>query len=95
MRSMRRRMSGSSQDRARCAEALKNLDAYLDREIRDEALAQRISDHLDVCKDCGMEARTLAKLKASLRRLAPPVDPGTLDRLRSFARDLEDRGLDE
>jgi anti-sigma factor RsiW len=70
-------------------EVIRKLDAYLDGQIPDEVTARRIAAHLDVCRRCGLEARTLTELKASLRRLAPKVDPGTLDRLRSFARGLE------
>lgn len=83
------RMVKSTDDVASCMEVMRKLDAYLDGQIPDELTARRIAAHLDVCRRCGLEAQTLADLKASLRRLAPRVDPSTLDRLRRFARGLE------
>lgn len=83
------RMVRSTDAMASCIEVLHNLDAYLDGEITDQRTARRIAAHLDVCRRCGMKAETIAELKASLRRLAPTVDPNALDRLRQFARSLE------
>lgn len=89
------RMVGSSDDMASCIEVIRNLDAYLDREIRDQGAAERIASHLEVCRRCGMRAETIKELKVSLRRLGPAVDAGALDRLRRFAQSLEgERGED-
>jgi len=88
------RMVRSTDDMASCIEVLRNLDAYLDREIPDQRAARRIASHLEVCRRCGMRAETITELKASLRRLAPTVDAGALDRLRRFARSLEEQGND-
>ena len=85
------RMIRSTDDAASCMEVIRKLDAYLDGQIHDELTARRIAAHLDICRRCGLEARTVSDLKASLRRLAPRVDPSTLDRLRRFARGLESR----
>lgn len=83
------RMVRSTDDMASCIEVLRDLDAYLDGQISDQRTARRIAAHLDVCRRCGMKAETITELKASLRRLAPTVDPNALDRLRRFARSLE------
>ncbi|MEX2586683.1 MAG: zf-HC2 domain-containing protein [Actinomycetota bacterium] len=91
MRPLKRLAKGSPADMARCMEAIRNLDAYLDEELRDHAKAERIAEHLEVCEDCGLEARTVSSLKVSLRRMAPEVDPGTLERLRRFAEGLENK----
>ncbi len=88
------RMVRSTDDMASCIEVLRNLDAYLDQEIPDQRAARRIASHLEVCRRCGMRAETITELKASLRRLAPTVDAGALDRLRHFARTLEEQGND-
>lgn len=82
-------MVRSNNDMANCIEVLRKLDAYLDGEISEPRTARRIAAHLDVCRRCGMKAQTVTELKASLRRLAPKVDPNALDRLRHFARSLE------
>lgn len=84
------RLRGSAPDVASCKEAMRRLQAYLDGEITDELSARRIAAHLDVCRDCGLEARTLAELKPSLRRLASDIDPVVVERLRSFARRLDE-----
>lgn len=83
------RMVRSTDDMASCIEVLRNLDAYLDRQIPDQRTARRIASHLEVCRRCGMKAEAITELKASLRRLAPTVDAGALDRLRHFSRSLE------
>lgn len=83
------RMIRSTDDVASCMEVLRKLDAYMDGQIPDERTARRIAAHLEVCGRCGLEAQTLADLKASLRRLTPRVDPPTLERLQRFARELE------
>lgn len=88
------RMVRSTDDMASCLDVLRNLDSYLDHEILDQRAARRIASHLEVCRRCGMRAETITELKASLRRLAPTVDAGALDRLRSFARTLEEPGND-
>lgn len=80
---------GSPADRARCMEAIRNLDAFVDQELSDPLVAGRIAEHLNACKDCGLEASTLSELKASLRRMAPEVERTTIDRLRRFASGLE------
>lgn len=91
MRPLKRLMKATPADMARCMEAIRNLDAYLDEELKDEAKATRIAEHLEVCEDCGLEARTVSSLKVSLRRMAPEVDPETLERLRNFAQSLENK----
>lgn len=83
------RVATSRRDLASCLRVIRELDAYLDGEIADRLTSVRIASHLDICRRCGLEAQVLADLKAGLRRLAPAVDSGTMDRLRRFARRLE------
>lgn len=89
------RMIRSTDDVASCMEVIRKLDAYLDGEIRDELTARRIAAHPEACRRCGLEAQTLIDLKAGLRRLAPRVDPATVDRLRRCARGLEREHADK
>lgn len=63
------------------------LQRYLDGEI-DAVTATRIAAHLDVCRDCGMEAETYERIKSTLatRRTELPAD--AVARLRDFATSL-------
>lgn len=70
------------------------LQAYLDGEI-DESDIDAISEHLDACRDCGLEAETYEQLKAALSQQRPTVAEDTLDRLRAFSATLGERVASE
>lgn len=63
------------------------VQAYLDDEIADDR-GGLIAAHLDRCRRCGRDANGYRRLKARLSRLAPPLAPRELERLRAFAEDL-------
>ena len=80
--------------RRRCRQVAQVLQAYLDGEV-DVATTRRVHDHLETCRRCGLEATTYRAIKDAIpmaasqgQHAASPVDPGALDRLRSFADDL-------
>ena len=74
---------------AECRRVAEVLQSYLDDEA-DAPTAAEVAAHLEVCRDCGLEATAYEDLKASLARHSDP-DPAALDRLRSFVDDLADR----
>jgi anti-sigma factor RsiW len=74
---------------AECLRVAKVLQAYLDDEA-DAPTALEVAAHLEVCRDCGLEATAYEDLKASLARHSDP-DPAALDRLRNFVDDIADR----
>lgn len=82
------RFRRTAPDMATCREAMRHLQSYLDGEVRDEVTSRRIARHLEVCRECGLQAETLAALKQSLRRLDREVDQWTLGRLRSLVESL-------
>lgn len=67
-----------SHDHISCEEVIKELFAYLDREV-DEALGERIEHHLERCRDCFSRAEFERKLRERLRERTEARAP---DRLR-------------
>jgi anti-sigma factor RsiW len=70
-----------------CAEVGAVLQAYLDDEI-DEIATRRVTHHLEDCLRCGMEVVTYRRIKESLGRRGPDLDPASMARLRAFGERL-------
>ena len=71
-----------------CAEVGKLLQSYLDCELDAEQL-DKIAEHLEACRRCGLEAVAYTRLKASLAASGPVIDNDpALVRLRLFADQL-------
>ncbi len=64
------------------------LQAYLDSEIDDPELASRVSEHLEACDRCGLEAGAFREIKVALGRRRMTIDDITVHRLRGFGRTL-------
>jgi hypothetical protein len=71
-------------------EVARALQSYLDAEV-DQALAQRVGLHLEVCRRCGMKAETYRAIKSSLAR-AGSIDEVTRRRLEDFAHSVSRSG---
>lgn len=72
-----------------CRQIARVLQHYLD-DMTDPAVAYRVSQHLDACRDCGLEADVYRAIKASLSRQGIPPDDAR-SRLEAFARELAER----
>jgi anti-sigma factor RsiW len=75
-----------------CHEVGRIIQDYLDEEL-DPAAAERVAQHLDACRRCGMEATTYARIKESLARIGREgrvhtEDELSIERLRRFAAEL-------
>ncbi|MCP5027640.1 MAG: zf-HC2 domain-containing protein [Actinomycetia bacterium] len=70
-----------------CARIGRQLQEYLDAEVSDCATRQRIRQHLETCRECGLEAHTYEEIKTSLHAQAQPPTQ-SVERLRSFVDDL-------
>ena len=70
-----------------CHEVSLVLQAFLDDET-DEVAASRVAHHLHDCVRCGMEAATYERIKQSVGRDRPALDPLTVARLRRFGEQL-------
>jgi len=77
--------------RARCRRVARVLQGYLDGEA-DTSTAALVSEHLEECRRCGLEASTYMAIKAVIAAsdAARPtsVDPDVVRRLDEFARRL-------
>ncbi len=70
-----------------CARVGRKLQEYLDAEVSDPAVRERIREHLEACLECGLEAHTYEEIKASLHSQAePPM--ASVQRLRLFVDEL-------
>jgi anti-sigma factor (TIGR02949 family) len=71
-----------------CAEALRLLLAYLDRELDEHADAQ-IERHLDTCRSCYSRAEFERRLKAGIKDLGrEPVHPELSNRITRLIREF-------
>ncbi|MGM0386698.1 MAG: anti-sigma factor family protein [Actinomycetota bacterium] len=76
-----------------CHRVAKVLQAYLDGEV-DGMTADMVSNHLETCRKCGLEANTYRAIKAATLAAESepePVDPEAVERLRRFADGLSSR----
>jgi hypothetical protein len=88
---LRRRMTGGSSS-PECVRVGAVLQSFLDDEL-DADQTMKVLDHLDECRDCGLEADTYRELKSALRRHGRP-DPEMIERLRVFADRLTQGEVD-
>jgi anti-sigma factor (TIGR02949 family) len=63
------------------------LQQYLDGDI-DAETAQRIEEHLEECRRCGMEAETYERIKSTLAAQRSAVPDDSVERLREFGERL-------
>lgn len=70
-----------------CRQVGKVLQSFLDAEL-DEVTTDKVAEHLEDCRRCGMAADVYLEIKASLGRDAPVVPEESLTRLEEFARRL-------
>lgn len=73
--------------RLMCPEVLRTLQRYLDGEV-DAEWAERVRDHLEDCRRCGLEADTYEALKDNLHGRGPEFPEELVSRLRDFAQGL-------
>jgi len=74
--------------RLSCRQVGRSLQEFLDGEIDDDQRITRLREHLEACRDCGLEAETYRSLQAAIRRQVPPITSPELDRLRDFGARL-------
>jgi anti-sigma factor RsiW len=79
---------------AGCREAMRVLQSYLDGHT-DARTTARVGRHLEVCRQCGLEAATYEEIKAALARRALAVDPVTVESLRAFGAALFDQAASD
>ncbi len=73
-----------------CHEVGRVLQSYLDGNVDDD-FAGKIADHLEACKNCGLELETYQRIKTTLAAKMPEVDPAAIERLRAFGDEIGTR----
>lgn len=77
--------------RARCLQTMRVLQSYLDGAL-DDLHAQRVAEHLEHCRRCGLEAEIYRDIKASLAERERSLDRLTIERLQRFGKRLAQNG---
>ncbi len=72
-----------------CAQTGRLLQRYLDDQLN-ETLRKKVSAHLMMCADCGLEKETFELLKAALANHRVVLHPDAVARLRAFSTDIVD-----
>ena len=71
-----------------CPEVGRLLQRFLDDELDDDADPEMLSQHLELCRRCGLEADTYRKIKQALESRRAEVPKESLERLRTFGEQL-------
>lgn len=74
---------------ARCREVKRVINAWVDGEV-EEDFAQKIADHLEDCRRCGLAADVYSRIKESLQARPAGIDEEAVARLREFGRSLDE-----
>jgi anti-sigma factor RsiW len=70
-----------------CREVGKVLQRYLDGHV-DDLTADKVAQHLEDCRRCGLELTVYEEIKASLARQSPVLSDAAVLRLRRFGEQL-------
>lgn len=76
--------------RSDCHQVAKVLQSYLDGET-EAPTSRMVAEHLELCRQCGLEASTYLAIKTAIAANAPEmtsVDNDAVARLRDFADGL-------
>lgn len=76
--------------RSDCRQVAKVLQSYLDGET-EASTSSMVAEHLEMCRQCGLEASTYLAIKSAIAANAPSetsVDDDAVARLRDFANGL-------
>ena len=84
-----RRNSGLS-----CHQVAAVLQEYLDNEL-EAAEVPRVLEHLEQCRDCGLEAELYERIKNSLHEHQQAPDAASMARIRAMAEGLAANGPPE
>jgi hypothetical protein len=70
-----------------CEQVAEHIQSYLDGYL-DAELAELLASHLDVCRDCGVDADAYLRIKAALAARGDDIDPDVVKRLLAFGESL-------
>lgn len=77
-----------------CQQVDEVMQQYLDREL-DASEVPKVLEHLEACKDCGLEAELYTRIQNSLHehQVAPSAD--SMSKIRALAQELAVSGPPE
>ena len=70
-----------------CREVGKALQSYLDGDVEPD-FAEKIAEHLEACRRCGLAHETYSQIKSSLGSRRTQVNDDVVARLRDFGESL-------
>ena len=77
-----------------CHQVAAVLQEYLDNEL-DAAEVPKVLEHLEACKDCGLEAELYERIKGSLHEHQQAPDDDSMAKIRAMAQELAASGPPE
>ena len=77
-----------------CQQVALVLQQYLDDEL-DPAQVPKVLEHLEACRDCGLEASIYGRIKTSLHAHQAAPDADSMARIRTLATQLATTGPPE
>ena len=77
-----------------CQQVEAVMQQYLDNEL-DPAEVPKVLEHLEACKDCGLEAELYTRIQTSLRQHQEAPSADSMDRIRALAQELALNGPPE
>jgi len=77
-----------------CDKVAEVLQQYLDEEL-EPSQVPKVLEHLEACKDCGLEADVYTRIKSSLLAHQKSPDIESMERMRSLAQELATSGIPE
>jgi len=84
---IRRPFWKSDKSELNCREVGRVLQWYLDGDL-DEADIPKIQEHLEKCRECGLEADTYTSISESLAARGRLANDDVMQRLRAFTTEL-------
>ena len=77
-----------------CHEVGAVLQAYLDGELGPDD-AELVTEHLEHCQRCEIEATTITQVVEEIRRQRPDLEEEALGRLTDFVDELVENDIDD
>lgn len=87
------RLFRTSRNRLNCMKTVRVLQTFLDGAL-DETTANKVAQHLEDCRRCGLEADVYSQIKTVLINQYRPVDQELIDHLRLFGELISHHGPD-
>ena len=75
-----------------CQQVEAVMQQYLDNEL-DPDMVPKVLEHLEACRDCGLEAELYSRIQSSLREHQEAPSDDSMTKIRALAQELATNGL--